>query len=398
MTAAGKPTTMHADVVVVGAGIVGLAQAWMAARSGKSVVLLERSPKAVGASIRNFGMIWPIGQPPGQLYEIALRSRELWLEAAAAAGVWVNRCGSLHVAFRQDELAVLEEFASQASVAGYQCSLLSAAGVVERSPAVRRDGLLGGLWSPTELCVDPRQAIRVLPRWLAEAFGVSVHFETTVRRIEMPRVEAADGREWTAKRVIVCGGADFETLFPETFAGQNLRRCKLQMLATVPQPNHWRIGPHLAGGLTLRHYTAFETCASLAKLKQRIADETPELDRYGIHVMASQNELGEVILGDSHEYDADVNAFDKPEIDRLILEQLEKMITLKNWTIARRWHGIYAKNPSGPVFLAEPQPGITVCTATGGAGMTMSFGLAERMWRSGSLEISDFDGTSVATK
>ncbi|HEX4130168.1 MAG TPA: TIGR03364 family FAD-dependent oxidoreductase [Pirellulales bacterium] len=371
----------HADLAVIGGGIVGLAHAWSAARRGKRVLLFERTAAAQGASIRNFGMIWPIGQPAGPLYALAMRSRELWLDAAKATGLWLNPCGSLHLARRKDELAVLEEFAAAAS-AERPCEVLSAAEACDRSPAVRRDGLLGALWSPTEQCVDPRQALRLLPRWLHEGLRVEMHYQTTISHAESTRLTAADGRSWHAEQTIICSGADFETLFPEASAAAGLRRCKLQMLRTVAQPGGWRLGPHLAGGLTLRHYASFEACPSLPALKRRIANENPELDRYGIHVMAAQNEAGEVLLGDSHEYDQSIEPFDKQQIDELILVELRKLLELLDWTIAQRWHGIYARHATEPVFSVEVAPNVTIFSATGGAGMTLAFGLAEQFWQS----------------
>lgn len=371
----------QADVLVIGAGIAGLAHAWSALERGHRVTLLERSARACGGSIRNFGMIWPIGQPAGALRQTALQSRQRWLNLAKSAGIWVQTCGSIHLAHRDDEMAVLEEFCRQSHADDAECSLLTASEVVSRTPAANPDGLRGGMFNPAELCVNPRRAIARLPHWLTDEYGLRCEFDTPVVRVESGEAFSADGRHWSADRIVICSGADFKSLLPESFHRSGLQRCKLQMLKTVAQPDGWRIGPHLASGLTIRHYRNFEHCPSLPALQRRIASETPELDRFGIHVMASQNEAGEVILGDSHEYDASIEPFDKPAIDALIVSELRKVISLPDWTIAERWHGVYAKLPTGPCFEAEPLPGVHIFTGLGGAGMTMSFGLAEQFWQ-----------------
>jgi glycine/D-amino acid oxidase-like deaminating enzyme len=84
---------------VIGAGIIGLAHAYAAAKRGLTVVVVERSGIANGASTRNFRMLWPIGQPHGALHCLALRSRQLWLELLDKTGLPYRRDGSLQGGF-----------------------------------------------------------------------------------------------------------------------------------------------------------------------------------------------------------------------------------------------------------------------------------------------------------
>ncbi|HWC89630.1 MAG TPA: FAD-dependent oxidoreductase, partial [Pirellulales bacterium] len=86
------------DDIVVGAGVLGLAHAYHLARRGRRVAVFERSPAAAGASVRNFGMLWPIGQPLGPLRALARRSLEIWLDVLGEAGLPYEQCGSLHLA------------------------------------------------------------------------------------------------------------------------------------------------------------------------------------------------------------------------------------------------------------------------------------------------------------
>jgi FAD dependent oxidoreductase TIGR03364 len=364
------------DVAIAGAGILGLAHAYHLARRGLRVVVFEREARAQGASVRNFGMLWPIGQPLGPLYDLARRSLDIWLEVLRTSGLWHDRVGSLHLAYHDDEAQVLREFIGLTG-APRECQLLDSRQIATRFPAVVQIGLRRGLWSPVEVTVDPREVIARLPDWLHTAHGVDFVFDAPVLSYDRPIVRTGAG-DCQAERLLVCTGVDFRALAPAAFAGAGMVACKLQMMRSQPYQSAFRVGTMLAAGLTLRHYRAFQDCPTLPVLAARLDRELPEYVRFGIHVLLSQNGHGEVNIGDSHEYAAAIEPFDKAEIDDLVLRYLRTFVHLPDLCIAARWHGIYIKHPTEPYVIADPCPGMRCVTGVGGNGMTLSFGLAER--------------------
>ncbi len=112
------------DVAVVGAGIIGLAHALAAARAGKRVVVIDRDPRANGASIRNFGFVTVTGQERGESWALARRTRDVWDELAPKAGIQVEHRGLILTVRRSEAAAVAEAFL--ATEMGDGCEWLSA--------------------------------------------------------------------------------------------------------------------------------------------------------------------------------------------------------------------------------------------------------------------------------
>lgn len=366
--------------IVIGAGIVGLALARALALRGYQVQVFERYERAVGASVRNFGMIWPIGVANGPLYRRALASRRIWQEFCDEAGVWYDASGSLHLAYADDELATLAEYAA-ANASERPCQLLDAAQTRARSAAVVERGLKGSLWSSDEMVLDPRSALAQLPAWLERRYGVQFFWRHPVTAIEFPQVRCGK-RSFTADAVYVASGAEFETLYPDLFAALPITRCKLQMMRLAPQPDGLRLGAALCGGLSLIHYPGFQVAPSVAALRERYRSEHAALLDLGIHVMAAQNGAGEITIGDSHEYGHTHDPFDRADINAQVLDYLRGFLQLPSWQLGQSWHGIYAKLTDGRSELVlEAEPGVTVVNGVGGGGlgMTLSFGLAEEI-------------------
>jgi FAD dependent oxidoreductase TIGR03364 len=366
--------------IVVGAGIVGLATARALAEKGYKVKVFERNERAVGASIRNFGMVWPIGQPKGKLFERAIRTRQIWLEICTKGNIWHNPSGSLHLLYHDDELAVATEFL-EANSDERGCYFLSPKETLARSLFAKKQGLKGALWSNSELIVESRDAMWQLPNYLEEKYDITFHFGKAVSKVKSEKLYV-NTKKYDADLIVICSGADFESLYPEVFAKSGITKCKLQMMRSEPLPKKLDIGPSLCSGLTLTHYGAFAEMRALPKLKKRFEKEWPEQLKWGVHVLVSQSPNFELTLGDSHEYGLVFDPFNKAHINKLVLDYLQTFTTFKTIGIAQTWNGIYAKLPGKTEFIAEPDKGVHILNGLSGAGMTLSFGLAEE-WADG---------------
>lgn len=364
--------------IVIGAGIVGLSMTRALLAKGWSVQVFERNPQAQGASVRNFGMIWPVGQAQGIGYDRAIRSREIWLEMSQKANFFADQTGSLHLAYTDLEMQIVTEYVEAMQMKKSAFSL-SPEETLKKSPAAVAKGLKGALWSDEEVIVDPREAILKLAQYFENQEGVQFNWNTVISKIENNSVWSGQ-KNWSADRIFVCSGADFETLYPEVFREADITKCKLQMLRLVQQPQDWRIGPPLCAGLSFIHYKGFEVAASLSKLKEVYQEQYPELMDWGIHVMVCQNGIGELTIGDSHEYGLNMSPFDQAQVNELILDFLKKFAQFKDWRIGSAWHGIYPKMTNGAIELVkEIDEKVTIVNGVGGAGMTLSFGLGEEV-------------------
>ena len=362
------------DLAVVGAGIVGLAAALAGARRGLRVIVIDREAIANGASVRNFGFVTVTGQEAGAAWARARRSRDVWCDVAAAAGIAIVQTGVWMTARRAEAVAVLEAFMATEMAAG--CSLLSATEARRRCPPLAARDLLAVLESTIELRVESRDAIPRLAAWLASVHGVTFMRETAVTAIDPPGLNTSRGLV-QADRVVVCPGDDFHGLYPERLAAFALTRCKLQMLR-LADPG-FRLPGALMSDLGLGRYPGFAALAAAASLKARLAAEQPEQVRHGVHLIVVQSADGSLVAGDSHQYTPAPDPFGRQEVDALILDEFRAALGIEPPRTIERWIGTYASASDRGVLIDAPEASVRIAIVTNGSGASTAFAIGEEL-------------------
>lgn len=362
------------DLAIVGAGIVGLACALAAARRNLKVVVIDRDVRARGASVRNFGLITVTGQERVGIWPRARRSRQVWQEVAAQAGIPIVNQGLWLAAQRPESAALLEAFLRSDMAEG--CRLLTPHEATQRCPALQTSELKSVLVSPHELRVESRDAIAAIAGWLACTHGVTFRWETAVHSVEPPRLDTSRGPVLAAAAV-VCPGDDFVTLFPEHLAAAGISRCTLQMLR-LESPGFALPGTVMSD-LSLLRYGGFAGLPESGALRRRLELEQPEYLRHGIHLIVAQSQDGSLVVGDSHHYDPATLPFADERVYGLILDEYRAVTGQQPPTVRERWTGSYAVGNQGAVLIEAPSPRSRLVVVTSGIGASTGFAIGEEV-------------------
>ena len=362
------------DLAVVGGGIIGLAHAYVAARAGRRVVVIERDPRANGASIRNFGFVTVTGQERGDSWALARRTRDVWDEVAGAAAIPVEHRGLYVTARSHEAMAVIAAFL--ATEMGEGCRLVTAADFRAAAGGLGGADLAGALWSPHEIRVESRTAIPLLARWLAERWGVTFLTQTTAFAIAPPRIETSRGVV-EAGAVVVCPGDDFSTLYPERIAAYNLRRCRLSMLR-LGDPG-LRLPGAVMSDLGLVRYRGYGALPEARALEAKLRAEQPRHFANGVHLIVVQGGDGALVVGDSH-HTADLpQPYAPASAEDDILDEYARALGRPAPAVLERWTGVYAVAEDRTYLIDTPADNVRMVIVTSGTGASTGFGIAERV-------------------
>ncbi len=363
------------DLAVVGAGICGLAHALAAARRGKRVIVVDRDAQANGASVRNFGFITVTGQQDGECWRRAMRSRDIWLEIAAAADIPVLQRGLLMVARRREARAVLEEFL--ATEMGTECELVEPGDIEAYGQGLRAERFAAALFSPHEIRVESHEAIPRFAAYLAERFGVVFSRETVVHAAAPPRLETSRGIV-EAETVIVCPGDDFHTLHPDRLARYGLLRCKLHMMRLAPEAFDEKL-PAVMSDLGMVRYPGYSELPAATALRARLEAEQGDHLAGGVHLIVVRSGDNSLVVGDSHHYAATPDPFAPTRVDDLILDEYAHVFAGPTPPVSERWCGTYAWARDRLMLVDAPSDGLRIVLITSGTGASTSFAIAEEV-------------------
>ncbi len=335
-------------VIIIGAGVAGLAIAWRMAKAGAQVLVLDRAQPARGATYASAGMIAATaevavaGSPEIQF---SRRSRDLWPNFARE----LESVSGVDVAFRQDGALIVpgDSKEAQSLLSGAmsgEAELLDPKQARIRAPMLAPD-IVGALWAPRDAQVDNRALGQALTNAAIRA-GAKLSANEPVVRIEQ-----SDGGELVVLTAFRIHRAEAVVLAAGAWSGE--------------------IGG-LAANLPIRPVKG-EMLALAAPAGEALP--VPLLWGHGIYLVPRRDR---VLVGATVE-EAGFDSMPSAHARAWLIERAKALVpSLSGWTIREHWAGFRPASSDGlPIIGESGTPGLFIASGQYRNGILFAPALAE---------------------
>lgn len=348
------------EVIVVGAGIVGVATTWELTRRGARVLLLDAGEVSGGTTGLGEGNVLCSDKDAGPELELSVLALAMYAEIERWLGAEprIRRKGALIVHPDARTWAAEPARAERLRAAGVECELLGPKEVRAREPQLTGT-VHGALHVPGDLQCDPQRITRALARRAAaDGADVREHARVATLVVESGRitgVRLVDGTELRAPAVVVAAGPWSRDLVEGAGLAFPLEPRKGQLVQlALPTPDERFLRHKVVDGSYLLSVTSAGTGRELSTVVETTWD-------------------GAVVLGSSRErcgFDATVDA---DVVAAMIARGARLVPALATLDVESMWVGFRPWLPDHLPAIGPSRrlPGLWLGTGHEGAGVAL---------------------------
>jgi glycine/D-amino acid oxidase-like deaminating enzyme len=345
---------MTADVVIVGAGIVGAACAAELAARGLNVMVLDARGIGGGATAAGMGHIVVMNDTPAE-FALSRYSRDLWLELAPQLRTRdaFSRCGTLWVAADAEELDAARAMHAAYAAQGIAAEMLDDRALYDCEPSLA-PGMAGGLRIEHDSIVYAPSAAQWLLTQSPGAARIDVRLDAPVANVDAHQVTLANGERIGGAHVVVANGLQAR----ELVRGLPLQPKKGHLLITDRYPDFIRHQLLELGYIKSAHHATGTSVAFNAQPRP----------------------TGQLLIGSSRQFDTTDAAVDMPVLARMLQRAARYLPALPTLNGIRAWTGFRAASPDGMPLIGpagDAAPGVWLAVGHEGLGVTTSLGTAQ---------------------
>jgi glycine/D-amino acid oxidase-like deaminating enzyme len=343
-------TSVHRDVLIVGAGIVGAACADALSTEGFAVTVIESQGVSAGTTAAGMGHLVVMDDSEAQ-FALTQYSAQLWKNLAAEMprNIELDPCGTLWVAADDEEMTEVHRkhtFYAQRNVI---TEILDANQLARAEPNLR-PGLAGGLRVPGDMVLYPPAAAQwLLNRAIARGAKL-IHAHVTELSGHHARLQ--NGTHLSAAYTINAAGIHS----PRLSRNINVRPRKGHLIITDRYPQFLHHQLIELGYLKSAHAVAADSVAFNIQPRK----------------------TGQLLIGSSRQYGSEDPAIEQDILQRMIHRATQFMPALASLSVLRAWTGFRPSTPDKlPLIGPAPHdPNLIYATGHEGLGITTALATA----------------------